>query len=74
MSSMTVKELAEDMGLTELMLREAIKEEKFIYFAWAIGSGKRVKIYINRERYILWKNGYDLELLKRYFNDLEKSK
>ncbi|WP_432204396.1 hypothetical protein ACQ9ZF_04895 [Cetobacterium somerae] len=62
---MTVKELAEDMGITELVAREAIKEEKFFYFAWAVGSGKRVKIIINRNRYNLWKNGYDIELIKK---------
>lgn len=62
---MTVKELAEDMGITELVTREAIKEDKFSYFAWAVGSGKRVKIIINRNRYNLWKNGHDIELLKK---------
>ena len=62
---MTVKELAEDMGITEFVVREAIKEEKFSYFAWAVGSGKRVKIIINRKRYDLWKSGHDIELIKK---------
>lgn len=66
--SMSVDEFAYDMGLTVLMAREAIKEGKFQYFAWAIGmkEGKaRTKIYINRERYELWKKGHDLELIKK---------
>lgn len=69
MSSMTLKELAKDLGLSDLMTREAIKENKFEYFAWAIpsknGSLKRCKIYINRERYELWKKGYDIEFVKK---------
>lgn len=66
--SMSVDEFACDMGLTVLMAREAIKEGKFQYLAWAIGmkEGKaRTKIYINRERYELWKKGSDLELIKK---------
>lgn len=66
--SMSVDEFAYDMGLTVLMAREAIKEGKFEYFAWAIGmkEGKaRTKIYINRGRYELWKKGHDLELIKK---------
>lgn len=65
---MGVDELAQDMGLSILMAREAIKEGKFEYFAWAIGmkEGKaRTKIYINRKRYELWKKGHDLELIKK---------
>lgn len=41
MSSMTVKELAEDMGLTELMLREAIKEEKIYIFCLGYWKWKK---------------------------------
>jgi hypothetical protein len=54
---MTVKELAADMNLTEFILRQAIKEEKFTFFAWAVGAGKRVKIIINKDRYYAWKKG-----------------
>lgn len=66
--SMTVDELAHEMGLTVVMLREAIKEGKFDYFAWPIGMNKgkaRTKIYINRARYELWIKGHDLELIKK---------
>lgn len=61
--SMTVKELAKDIGLTELMTRELIKAGKFSDFAWAfsITGKKRVKICIIRERYELWKQGKDME-------------
>lgn len=73
MATMTVKELADDLGLTDLMTREAIKENKFQYFAWTIpsrnGSLKRCKIYINKERYDLWKQGKDIELVKKVLNE-----
>ena len=74
--SMGVDELAQDMGLSILMAREAIKEGKFEYFAWAIGikEGKaRTKIYINRERYELWKKGHDLELIKKALTEWSDS-
>ena len=46
MSTMTVKELAAELGLTELMTRELIKAGKFNEFAWALSvtGNKRVKI------------------------------
>ncbi len=63
MSTMTVKELAAELGLTELMTRELIKAGKFNEFAWALSvtGNKRVKICIIRERYELWKQGKDME-------------
>lgn len=63
MASMTVKELAAELGLTELMTREMIKAGKFKEFAWSfsITGKKRVKICIIRERYELWKQGKDME-------------
>ena len=63
MSTMTVKELAAELGLTELMTRELIKAGKFKEFAWALSitGNKRVKICIIRERYELWKQGKDME-------------
>lgn len=62
MSSMTVKELAKDMGLTELMTRELIKAGKFNDFAWAMNlTGRRWTVCINRERYELWKKGIDMQ-------------
>lgn len=63
MSTMTVKELAVELGLTELMTRELIKAGKFNEFAWALSvtGNKRVKICIIRERYELWKQGKDME-------------
>lgn len=63
MSTMTVKELAAELGLTELMTRELIKAGKFNEFAWALSvtGNKRVKICIVRERYELWKQGKDME-------------
>lgn len=62
MSTMTVKELAAELGLTELMTRELIKAGKFNEFAWALSvtGNKRVKICIIRERYELWKQGKDM--------------
>lgn len=64
--SMSVKELAQEMGLAVFTLREAIKDGEFKYFAWAFGSDKRrCKIYINRARYKLWIEGHDLELIKK---------
>lgn len=64
--AMSVKELAQEMGLAVFTLREAIKEGKFEYFAWAFGTDKkRCNIYINRERYKLWIKGHDLELIKK---------
>lgn len=72
--AMTVDELAHEMGLTVIMLREAIKEGKFDYFAWAIGTDKkRCKIYINRARYELWIKGHDLELIKKALAEWSKS-
>lgn len=63
MSTMTVKELAAELGLTELMTRELIKAGKFNEFAWALSvtGNKRVKICIIRERYELWKQGKDMK-------------
>lgn len=63
MSTMTVKELSLELGLTELMTRELIKAGKFNEFAWALSvtGNKRVKICIIRERYELWKQGKDME-------------
>lgn len=63
MSTMTVKELAAELGLTELMTRELIKAGKFNEFAWALSvtGNKRVKICIIRERYELWKQGKGME-------------
>ena len=43
MSTMTVKELAKDMGLTELMTRELIKSGKFSEFAWGFISDRKQK-------------------------------
>lgn len=63
MSTMTVKELSLELGLTELMTRELIKAGKFKEFAWALSvtGNKRVKVCIIRERYELWKQGKDME-------------
>ena len=63
MSTMTVKELSLELGLTELMTRELIKAGKFNEFAWALSvtGSKRVKVCIIRERYELWKQGKDME-------------
>ena len=63
MSTITVKELSLELGLTELMTRELIKAGKFNEFAWALSvtGNKRVKICIIRERYELWKQGKDME-------------
>ena len=62
MAGMTVKELAADLGLTELMTRELVKAGKFDAFAWSLPlKGKRAKICIVRERYELWKQGKDME-------------
>lgn len=63
---MTLKELAQEMGLPVFTLREAIKDGEFKYFAWAFGKNKkRCNIYINRARYELWIKGHDLELIKK---------
>lgn len=76
MSTMTVKELAAELGLTELMTREMIKAGKFKEFAWALSitGNKRVKICIIRERYELWKQGKDMEKAPKELTDsIDKS-
>ena len=71
MSTMTVKELSLELGLTELMTRELIKAGKFNEFAWALSvtGSKRVKVCIIRERYELWKQGKDMEKAPKELTD-----
>ena len=76
MSTMTVKELSAELGLTELMTRELIKAGKFKEFAWALSvtGNKRAKICIVRERYELWKQGKDMEKAPKELADSMSAK
>lgn len=53
---MTVHELATEMNVGDMFIRESIKRDKFP-FAFCISRGGRQTYYIDRERYELWKGG-----------------
>lgn len=72
MSSMTVSELAERLGFTELATRQLIKAGKFEYFAWATKkkpTAKRWEISICRERFELYIKGFDMQLIKKVLEE-----
>lgn len=52
---MTVHELAQEMNVGDLFIRESIKRNKFP-FAFCIGEGRQT-YYIDKERFELWKKG-----------------